>query len=145
MNQNQTISIEQVENGWIVRPYDPEYPASHPNQADVVVHQSLEAMIDWIRHHFLVVSCPKCGKVCRRSHWMMENLNGVPIRCYGCRTVAVEREDGTVSSFVEMPEIGTPEYPAAFEVLKIVTRKIANAEDALRMLNEVPMTVGGAR
>ncbi len=95
MDLNCPVSIEQVANGYVVRPLNESRESALTGRARLC--PDLLLLKEWLLNHFRTTSCPQCGSVASRSEWMLFVDGVVVLRCSKCRMATVEGSEEWLS------------------------------------------------
>lgn len=123
---NSPISIEQVENGYVIRSLSAARENSLPRESSRSV-ADLGELLKWVSSHFATTTCPKCRRVMRRSPYygvsfMSGDARG--LKCDRCQLFTFEG----LTNWVDLPhgEMITPEKD---EIIKEMARQAIRLQE----------------
>jgi hypothetical protein len=102
MTPNDAVTIEQVDNGFVVRRLN---TAQTPALAeDTVVHHDLAALRDWLTAHFGRRECPKCKRLASRADYLLPFSCRQAYMCSRCLTATVAGAEQWITFDPESPD-----------------------------------------
>jgi predicted RNA-binding Zn-ribbon protein involved in translation (DUF1610 family) len=88
MDLNCPVSIEQVANGYVVRPLSESREAALTHRARLC--PDLPSLKEWLLGHFRTTCCPQCGSVAVRDQFALWMTDTIILRCQKCQLATAE-------------------------------------------------------
>ena len=115
MIPNISVSIEEADNGYVIRPLSESSKAEVTRNAAVVA--TLEELRAWITEHFRRRACPKCGRSCLRSDsawWFDRSV----FRCRPCGMYTIDDADEWIEWRADAAQDSTGLYERLNEIAR---------------------------
>lgn len=118
MIPNIAITIEEVDNGYVVRPLSRADKATLPS--NTIVATTLDDLAEFVVAHFKSRVCPICNQKALRSEHML--LCASVYRCPKCYRVTVDDADEWIESPIEYTDKANTAFYAKLSDLATAAR-----------------------